>query len=201
MLVIGITGNSGSGKTLACRELEALGAKVLNADEIYAELVYPDSPLLTQIVCAFGKQYLLPDGSLDRKKMAELVFSDNDKRTLLNRITHPAVIKEIQARITAMAADKIQTVAVEAVALFENDMDKFMDEVWVIDATYQDKLARIMKRDSLSASAAAQRLSAQADPLILRQNAQRFITNDTTAEDLQQTIKSELRRLMKEKKL
>ena len=201
MLIIGITGNSGAGKTLTCRKLEELGAKILNADQIYKDLLQPNSPMMKQIICAFGTQYALEDGRLNRKLMAELIFSDKEKRQMLNRITHPGIVKEIQSRITAMAAEKIQVVAVEAALLFESGMDKFMDEVWVIDATYQDKVNRIMQRDGLNLEDAAKRLLSQADPLTLRKNANRYIINDGSAEELQQKVEKELKRLMQQKNL
>ncbi|MBQ9992881.1 MAG: dephospho-CoA kinase [Firmicutes bacterium] len=201
MLVIGITGNSGSGKSLACRKLEALGAKNLNADEIYNGLLQPNSPMMQQIICAFGKEFVNEEGTLNRKLMGQLIFNDKDKRELLNRITHPGIVKEIQSRITAMAAHKVRIVAVEAALLFESGMDKFMDEVWVIDATYEDKLKRIVKRDGLSLEEAAQRLLSQADPLALRQNANRYIVNDGSAKDLEQIIENELNRLLKERRI
>ncbi|MBQ3201443.1 MAG: dephospho-CoA kinase, partial [Clostridia bacterium] len=95
---IGLTGSIASGKSTVSKRLLALGAHVLDADRIAREVVEPGTEGLSRIVSAFGKEFLFPDGSLDRKKLAARVFGNDAALGVLNGITHPLVIDTMRSR-------------------------------------------------------------------------------------------------------
>src|SRR6185436_9549103 len=89
--VIGLTGGIASGKSTVARMLRELGAEVVDADQVARDVVAPGTPALSEIIDAFGREMLLPDGTLDRKRLAARVFSDARSRMTLNSITHPRI--------------------------------------------------------------------------------------------------------------
>lgn len=95
MFVLGLTGPTGAGKSLVASHLKTLGFEVIDADQIARAAVAPGE-CLDELAAAFGKQILLPDGSLNRKKLASIVFSDKNQLKRLNLITHPHIIMEIR---------------------------------------------------------------------------------------------------------
>ena len=129
MRVIGITGGVGSGKSEILRLLkEEFGAKLLMADDIAHEVMAPGGEASRRIEEAFGADYLKPDKSVDRQKMAELIFKDADALETMNSIVHPAVWRRIEEGIQT-ASEKL--VAVEA-ALFDEEHNRMFDEVWYV---------------------------------------------------------------------
>ena len=130
MRVIGITGGVGSGKSEILRLLkEEFGAKLLMADDIAHEVMAPGGEASRRIEEAFGADYLKPDKSVDRQKMAELIFKDADALETMNSIVHPAVWRRIEEGIQT-ASEKL--VAVEA-ALFDEEHNRMFDEVWYLE--------------------------------------------------------------------
>ncbi len=103
MIVVGLAGRSGAGKSTVAGMFGARGAVCLVVDEVAREIVRPGSSVLAEIELAFGPEYLLPDGGLDRRKLGRRVFSDPVALELLNRITHPALVREVSAWIAELA--------------------------------------------------------------------------------------------------
>jgi dephospho-CoA kinase len=159
MLAIGLTGGIASGKSLAAQAFRALGAPVIEADLVAREVVAAGTPGLAEIRTRFGTQYLLPDGTLDRRKLREKVFGDAVARKDLERITHP----KIRARLLAWRDAQTAPYAVlDVPILFESGMNALMSRVLLIDAPVEAQQQRLIARDGISAELARQMLAAQA---------------------------------------
>lgn len=162
MRVIGLTGGIASGKSLVSRFLKELGAVVIDADQIARDVVRVGSPAWMEIVQEFGEGVCNPDGSLDRKKLGKIVFSERSKLDRLNRITHPYIISEIKRLLNdyrKSAPDSI--VVLDVPLLFETGLERMVDEVWVVYVDHQTQLERLMKRDGLSVEDALRKISSQ----------------------------------------
>jgi len=162
MLVIGLTGGIASGKSTVAGILADLGARIIDADKIAREIVEPGKPAWEEIKLTFGPQYLKFDGSIDRRALGNLIFSDATARQKLNAITHPLIKKEIADRIAVYRKQEPSgVIVIEAPLLLEAGMQPMVDEIWVVTAPEEVRLKRLMARDNLSWGAALQRLKSQ----------------------------------------
>ena len=163
MTVIGVTGNIGSGKTTVSRLLaEEYGCFYLNADNIGRLVAEPGGEAYDELRSTFGHGYFLPDGTLDRPAMAELVFNDKAELERLNGIMHPAILRHIQQEIdTVHKADPMQIVIVEAALLIEANYLGILDSLWLVWADDDVRLQRVMARDGISAEQAQARMNNQ----------------------------------------
>ena len=191
MRVIGITGGVGSGKSEILRLLkEEFGAKLLMADDIAHEVMAPGGEASRRIEEAFGADYLKPDKSVDRQKMAELIFKDADALETMNSIVHPAVWRRIEEGIRT-APEKL--VAVEA-ALFDEEHNRMFDEVWYVYTSKENRISRLMaSREKCMDIMGNQRSEEE-----FRAMADRVIDNNRTIEDVRQQIERILNEKMKE---
>jgi dephospho-CoA kinase len=179
--VLGVTGNIASGKTTVMRMLVELGAIHFDADLVYRELVSPGQPLLAKLAGHFGSGIVVADGSLDRAALGAIVFSDPMKLRELDELTHPVVIAEIDRRVAETDADRIAVI--DAVKLIESGHADHCDEVWLVTASTELQVARLMKRNILSEVEARRRVASQAplEPKLAR--ADRVIDNSGTFEE------------------
>jgi dephospho-CoA kinase len=162
MLVIGITGGIGSGKSLAAEFFRCRGAAILDADEVARELTRPGSALLKEIAAAFGGEVVRPDGSLDRRGLAARVFESPEAVAKLNAITHPVIMSEIERRLQALAEEgKAQVACVVAPLLLEAGGRKLVDRLLVMRADEAERVRRVVARDGLSAEEVRARMAAQ----------------------------------------
>lgn len=162
MFVIGLTGGIAGGKSTVAAILKDLGAKVIDTDQVAREVVLPGEPAYRDIVAAFGKGIVLPDGQLNRKALGRIVFRDAAARELLNAITHPRIRARVEARLEDLKrTDPGAVVVIEAPLLIEAGMDDMVDAVWVVTAPEGVRLKRLMERDGLSLQEARNRLQAQ----------------------------------------
>lgn len=162
MRVIGLTGGIASGKSTAARTLAELGARVVDADRVAREIVAPGQPALAEIVRTFGREMLLPDGTLDRKRLGAVIFADADKRRALNAITHPRIAAETQARLGQLRDEGVPVAIYEAALLVENGVHKALDGLIVVACDETTQLARLVARDGYSEADAHARIAAQA---------------------------------------
>lgn len=190
MTVIGLTGNIGSGKTTVGRILEAqMGCICLNTDFIGRLVVKPGGEAYDELVACFGADYFLPDGELDRPKMAALVFGDKAALAKLNAITHPAVKRHLQRSIARLAADAPDVVVVvEAALLIEADYLDMLDELWLVWADDEVRLARVMQRDNATASQAQSRMDNQMPQNEKLKYARRVVHNNSDEENLRREV-------------
>jgi len=160
--VIGLTGGIASGKTAVADLLRQRGGIVVDADVLAREVVEPGRPALAELVARFGGDILAGDGTLDRKRLAAVVFADPVARADVNRITHPRIAEASARAIAAAAAAGAKVVFYEAALLVENGSYRGMSGLIVVAATLQTQEARLIARDSLSATDARARIAAQA---------------------------------------
>lgn len=157
-LTVGLTGGVASGKSTAAEAFRALGAPLLNADEVAREVVARGSPALERIRAEFGAAFL-KNGELDRPKMRQHVFGDGSARRALERITHPAIRERMVAWRDAQAGPYC---VLDVPILIESGMDALVDRVLVIDAPEDVQVERLRARDRVGNELARQMLAAQA---------------------------------------
>lgn len=158
VLVIGLTGGIGSGKSVAAESFAAHGVPVIDADVLARELVAPGCPALEEIHRAFGPSVLTASGELDRRRLRELVFADEQRRHELEAILHPRVYAEIAHRLAALDAPYAVTVVP---LLLETAGWELVDRILVVDAPEELQLSRATARDGTSREAVARILAAQ----------------------------------------
>jgi dephospho-CoA kinase len=176
--VIGLTGGIASGKSTVAELLRELGAPVVDADRIAREVVAPGSPALAELAARFGQEVLLADGTLDRKRMADVVFSDDEARRALNAITHPRIAARSRAAIDEHAAAGEPVVVYEAALIVENRLHEGMAGLIVVEVPQEVQLARLIARDGLSEAAARARIAAQL-PSEARRRAATWVVDNT----------------------
>jgi dephospho-CoA kinase len=159
MLRIALTGGVASGKSTVARLFEALGAKLIDTDQVAREVVAPGTPALALLAGQFGNDVIRADGTLDRARLREIVFSDPAARARLEAITHPA-IRERVAELSARAGGPYQVIAVPL--LVETGTHRNYDRVLVVDCDPEIQLRRLMLRDGLTREKARGMLAAQA---------------------------------------
>ncbi len=157
-IVIGLTGNIATGKSLVLRMLQELGATVLDADKLVHQSMRPNTPVYQAIIEEFGKFILNEDGGINRPKLGKIVFSMPDGLAKLESITHPAVRQEILKRVEEAPT---QVVVVEAIKLFEAGLAEQCTANWVVTAPPELQLKRLVERRKMPPDQAKQRIKAQ----------------------------------------
>ena len=163
MLVIGLTGSIGTGKSEAAGLLEALGASLISADQVGHEAYSPNTEAWEQVVAAFGGGILQGDGEINRRELGAIVFSDPDKLEKLNQIMHPRMARVVADKIEILRSQGVDVVVVEAALLFEAGWDSLVEEVWVTDSPEEIVIERLKQRNGLSEEEARKRISSQMD--------------------------------------
>ena len=158
MIIIGITGGSGCGKTTVSGFLTKNGVDVIDCDLVARKIVEPDMPALDEIKDYFGAMYINEDGTLNRKKLASVVFNSPEKLLKLNEITHKYVKKYIDSYIEKSRADFI---GIDAAALIESGIYKQCDYLISVLSDKKLRKERIMLRDNLSENEALERINSQ----------------------------------------
>ena len=162
ILVVGLTGGIGSGKSTVADLFAARGAPVVDADAISRDLVEPGRPALAAIVAQFGTELLDADGRLDRRRLREAVFEDPKARTRLEAILHPRVRATIRERIQALDGSHPYCI-VASPLLIESAMQDLVDRILVVDAPEALQLKRAASRDGVTESQVRAILATQAD--------------------------------------
>ena len=192
MMIIGLTGPTGAGKSTVASLFRARGLYIADADLAARKVMQPGSPVLADVANAFGADVLLPDGSLDRRTLALRAFASEEGVQTLNRLTHPAIDRLLFSDI-ALHADAPAAV-IDAAALIESGIFEKCDLVAVVLAPLEMRLSRIMARDGLSRADAMLRIGAQKDDAFYTSHADVTLWNDG-AHDLQTQIDQLMERL------
>lgn len=190
---IALTGGVASGKSTVARLFAALGAQLIDTDQVARDVVVPPSPALERIVARFGSNVLQPDGTLDRAALRHRVFSDDAARRDLEAIMHPAIAAEVTRR-SAAAGGPYQLIAIPL--LVETGTAGDYDRVLLVDAQTDTQHARLMLRDGMTPAAAAQMLAAQASREARRAVAHDIIDNDGDVAQLAPQVEALHRRYL-----
>ena len=161
MLVIGLTGSIGTGKSEAARQLEALGASIISADQVGHEAYTPNTEAWEHVVSAFGDEILQDDGEIDRRKLGTIVFSDPGQLERLNQIMHPRMAQMVADKVEVLRGQGVEVVVLEAALLFEAGWDSLVEEVWTTDSPEQAVIERLKVRNGMSEEEARKRMSSQ----------------------------------------
>ena len=188
-MVIGLTGSIGTGKSEAARQLEALGASIISADQVGHEAYTPNTEAWEQVVAAFGDDILQDDGEIDRRKLGAVVFSDPGQLEKLNQIMHPRMARMVADKREELRAQGAEVVVVEAALLFEAGWDSLVEEVWVTDSTEQVVIERLKQRNGMSEEEARKRISSQMGRADSLERSDYVIENSGDMATLGNTIK------------
>ena len=196
MLTIGLTGPSGAGKGAVAACFAAYGIPSIDTDAVYHALLVPPSVCLDELVERFGETILAPDGSLNRKTLAALVFAPGQEAALadLNRITHRHVLAAARRRLAEYAAEGVPAVLVDAPQLYESGFDAECDYVLAVLAPRDLRLRRILERDGLDEARALARINAQKNDDFFRERAHAVLVNDRDRSALTDEVAALLRR-------
>lgn len=202
MKVIGLTGGIGSGKSTVSRMLRGLGAKIIDADQVAREIVEKGKPALKEIAETFGEDTLLEDGTLDRKKLGSIIFSDEKKRLKLNEITHPRIQEEINEQIERCKDENCtDLIVLDCALLFEMKMEDMVDESWLVSLEKETQVKRIMARDELSKDDAEKRINAQMSLEEKASKATRIIDNSSAVNETHKQVMELWNEAVREEKL
>jgi len=198
--IIGLTGGIASGKSSLSSILIEKEFQVIDADKIAREVVQINKPAYKDIIDYFGRAILNKNGTINRKKLGMLVFSDNNLLKTLNQITHPYIYEEIKKRIRKLC-NQHYVIFIDIPLLFEehDNIRKhkiIFDEIWLIYVDRKTQLKRLMERDSLSIDQANKRIDAQMSLEDKRLKATRVIDNRGSKSELLKNIDKELERLL-----
>ena len=189
MRVIGLTGGIGSGKSTVSQFLAELGAVILDADKVGHEAFKPDSEIWRQVVAAFGRQILTPDGNIDRKKLGNIVFGNPESLSRLNQIMHPRMYALVKAQLEEYRRQGTRVVVLEAPLLLEAGWTSLVDEVWVTTAPEATVLKRLEKRTGLSQAESLARLRSQLPSEERVRQADVIINTDCDLDELKAKVK------------
>jgi dephospho-coA kinase len=182
--VIGLTGQSGAGKTTVCGVFRREGFDVIDADLISREVTRKGEPCLNELAEAFGSGILLPDGSLDRKKLGSIVFSDSERLRQLDGICYPYIIFRIIRCIEELSASGSKLIILDAPTLFESNADDLCDLIISVTADEKLREERITARDHISPEAARKRFNSQYSEHFFVSHSDFVIKNNKTPEIL-----------------
>lgn len=190
-MIIGITGSSGAGKSTVCEILEMeYDVKVLNADKIAKQLSQKGNLYLDDIVELFGKDILTEDGELDRPKLANIIYNDDQKRELLNQCTFRHIHITLQEEIAnILKKDEKAIIVIDAPLLFEAKLEDMCDLVIAVIAKDKElQIERIVQRDRITREQAAKRLQVQMPDEFYTSKSQYVIVNDGEIEEIERQV-------------
>lgn len=159
--IIGLTGQTGAGKSTVAKILEKNGLFIINADSVAREVVQKGEPTLSELARSFGGDIINEDGTLNRKLLANRAFSSRENTDLLNSITHPAITERIRLKISQAFENGEKAVVIDAPQLFESGENELCDFVVTVTAPLEVRLNRIMNRDGVTEDEARFRINAQ----------------------------------------
>ena len=175
-MIIGITGNSGSGKTLLSELLaKEYNANIIDADNVVKEMSMPGNIYYNEILKEFGEDILLQNGEIDKSMLAKIIFNDFDKKEQLNKLTFKYIVEEINKRVKA---SKSKICIIDAPLLVESKLNEICDIVISVLAQRNTKLNRICKRDNINEDDANKRLNAQPEDEFYIKNSNLIIINN-----------------------
>jgi dephospho-CoA kinase len=184
MLVVGLTGGIGSGKSTFAALLAERGAQVIDADVLGRDALRPGRPAWHSVVDQFGDEILAANSmEIDRKRLADLVFRDDRKRAALNAIVHPVIFKGIADGLERLRATN-EIVVLDAALIVETGLDRAADVLMVVATKDVVRRERLAKARGMAVDEIAARMASQSDPALLERKADVVVRNDGTLDDL-----------------
>ncbi len=197
MLIIGITGGSGCGKSTVSRMLCEHGAKTIDADVVYHDLLNNSKQMMRELERRFPEA-VNADGKLVRRELAKIVFSDKEALLNLNKISHKFVLEETERRIACLYEENAPYLCVDAIALFESGMNSICDATIGVLADREMRIARIMERDKLDFESASARIDAQQPDDFYISKCDYIIRNDGNIDEVRSTVDALFKKITEE---
>ncbi len=193
IMIIGITGASGAGKSVASKCFEKIGFKIVDLDKITHEIYKTDKECVGEIKAVFGDEVIDQNGDVLRKRLGEIVFNDSQKLNILNNLVHKYILKKAMQEIKTH-----KNIVLDAPLLFEAGLDKMCDITLGIISSKNENAKRITQRDDISLSLANKRLDNQHDNLFFEKNCTFCIHNNSNVDSfikkVDEFIKNEVTR-------
>lgn len=197
MRVLGVTGGTGCGKTVVCRILKEQGGKIIDADKITRKLQEPGEVVYDEIRDHFGEEIIQPDGTIDRKKLGAIVFSDVAQRRALNTIVHSRVSQEIKRRIAKYEEEgNVPFVVLDVPLPIEEGFFDTANCIWAVVANDDLRVARLVKRMGITEAEAEARISVQMSNREYEDIADVTILNEGDVFELKSLVLFELKRFL-----
>ena len=196
MKIAGLTGGIGSGKTTVAELFKELGAYVIDADELARRVVEPGKPAWEEIKKEFGEKVLNPDQTLNRQKLAEIVFSDPKAKARLEKITHPRIGEEIIKELKRAKELGAKLAIIDAPLLLESPLAKWVKPVIVVVADEKVRIERVCKRDGVSPEEVKARIKNQSPDAEKIKKADYVIENNSGLKELKEKVKELWKKLV-----
>ena len=199
MIIIGITGGVGSGKSRVLYDLsENHGAYIVEADKLAHTLMEPGQSIYNEIVENFGREILKEKApyEIDRQKLGDIVFSDKDKLKLLDSISHPAVKKNILWQIETKKAEGVKIFVIEAALLIQDGYKEICDEIWYVWVSKEERIKRLAKQRGYTKSKCVSMFNSQEDDDYNKKYADFTINNQLDYENSSKQLNARLNKLM-----
>ena len=194
MKVIGITGNSGSGKSTICEIIkENYNSEIIDADKVAKKLTASQTEYLKEIIKTFGDNIIDENNKLNRKKLADIIFNNKEKKMLLDKLTFKYVVNEIKEQIGKIK--DCDYIVLDVPLLFESKLNEVCDATIGVLAEKEEKINRIINRDKITYEKALNRLNNQPDDKFYIDNCNFIILNNESAEKIKEQIRKILIKL------
>ncbi len=188
-VIVGLTGQSGAGKTLACDYFKKCGFAIINCDLVAREVVGDGTNCLNDLALAFSNIILNEDGTLNRKALSGIVFNNKEKLKQLNKTIFPYILSKINVQINTLNKNGFDVIILDAPTLFESGANELCDIIISVIANKDTRINRIIERDKLSAVEATARINSQYDEEFFIKNSNFIIRNDSSYEQLSNSLK------------
>ena len=188
MLLIGLTGGIGSGKSTVAAMLRDQGIRVVDADQIAREVVEPGQPALAELVEVFGQDILNDDGTLNRQELANRAFATEEATNALNAITHPRIEQATQRQFDLAAAEKENFLVYDMPLLVERGLHEEMDMVIVVHTDIEERVRRLVEHRGLDEDDVRRRMSHQVDDVTRLASADVLIDNNGSVDHLRKQV-------------
>lgn len=188
MLLIGLTGGIGSGKSTVAAMLRDQGIRVVDADQIAREVVETGQPALAELVEVFGQDILNDDGTLNRQELANRAFATEEATNALNTITHPRIEQETQRQFDLAAAEKENFLVYDMPLLVERGLHEEMDMVIVVHTDIEERVRRLVEHRGLDEDDVRRRMSHQVDDVTRLASADVLIDNNGSVDHLRKQV-------------
>ncbi len=195
-MLIGLTGGIASGKSIVAGMFKSLGAYIIDADQISRDVMLPESETYKKVVNTFGKEILKIDRSIDRRKLGDIVFGDQEKIARLNECTHPEIFKEINHEVENIRKEHPDAlIIIDVPLLIETKVQNIFDKIIVVYTEEAAQLRRLNERDGLSKTEANKRITSQIPLEEKVKHADFVIYNDKGLENTRKQVEEIYKKL------